>query len=77
MTESIGEPRTTGTDGAELDASHLWNQEPLDHTRYQGDGRFKYGCPVSRAVDLEASQVRSMYPMRSSVHPASSPPPSS
>lgn len=30
-----------------------WNHEPLDHTRSRGRDRLDYGCPYSRADDVE------------------------
>lgn len=43
--------------GAGVDSTSHWNQEPLDHTRYQGGGRAEFGCPVSRAETFKGSEV--------------------
>lgn len=50
--------------GDDLEAS--WNQELLDHTRCEEEGRGGFGCAASR-IQVEDSEVNRMMPVESRV----------
>ncbi|CAN0270056.1 unnamed protein product, partial [Discosporangium mesarthrocarpum] len=58
-TEAAAPLPVTGGQGGDTGAGETWNQEPLDHTKHQGEGRAEFGCPSSRSPDMNSQAYTS------------------